>query len=95
MAVALLGGLVYTADYIDRTRVYSLEDMSAFLAVCGDYVQTEFTSYKPGFWDYLLVLVCVVVVIYTLYYSVKYMIKPNESNQHIKYRILHTHEENS
>ncbi len=42
-----------------------------------------------GNWDYIIVSVVVVIVLFTLYFSVKWMIKPGEQSQtHIKRLIL-------
>lgn len=43
-------------------------------------------------WDYAIVIAAIIVAIFTLFYSVKWLIKPNEKNQHhIKYFILNEH----
>ena len=40
-------------------------------------------------WDYVIVWVFVLITLTTLYYSVKWLIKPGEKNSdHIKYSIL-------
>jgi hypothetical protein len=40
-------------------------------------------------WDYLIVAVITLITLYTLFYSIKWLIKPGEKNkQHIKYFIL-------
>lgn len=40
-------------------------------------------------WDYLIVGGMLLITIFTLYYSVKWLIKPNENNtNHIKYSFL-------
>lgn len=40
-------------------------------------------------WDYVIVIVIGIIAILTLFYSVKFFIKPNEKNSdHIKYSIL-------
>jgi hypothetical protein len=40
-------------------------------------------------WDYLIVSATIVIVISTLYFSIKWLIKPGEkNNEHIKYFIL-------
>lgn len=42
-----------------------------------------------GKWDYFIVWVAVVVVLFTLFYSIKWLIRPGEkSQQHIKRLIL-------
>ncbi len=78
----------WLARYIDRTRIYRLDEMSEFLAMCGTFIQTSFGVNKPGTWDYFLVLISVLVVIYALVYSVKYMVKPAEQSDHIKFKIF-------
>ena len=40
-------------------------------------------------WDYVIVLGMIVIAITTLFYSIKWLIKPNENNKaHIKYSFL-------
>jgi hypothetical protein len=40
-------------------------------------------------WDYLIVTIAVVIVLYTLFYSVKWLVRPGEkSESHIKRMIL-------
>jgi phage shock protein PspC (stress-responsive transcriptional regulator) len=40
-------------------------------------------------WDYVIVAVVAVITVFTLYYSVKWLIRPGETNkEHIKYHIL-------
>ncbi len=40
-------------------------------------------------WDYLIVTIAVVIVLYTLFYSVKWLIRPGEKSEtHIKRMIL-------
>lgn len=40
-------------------------------------------------WDYVVVCITILAVILTLFYSIKYLIKPNENNtDHIKNSIL-------
>jgi len=85
--------LLAVAHFFNETRSYSLEEMSGFLAVCGTIIQTGFSSYKPGVWDYFIVLVSAVVVIYTLWYCVKYLIKPVEARDHIKFKIVENEKE--
>ncbi|MDP4131510.1 MAG: hypothetical protein Q8918_11840 [Bacteroidota bacterium] len=42
-----------------------------------------------GKWDYLIVCVFIVIVLFTLFYSVKWLIRPGEkAQQHIKRLIL-------
>ena len=39
--------------------------------------------------DYIWVWIMIIITLYTLYYSIKYLVKPNENNKnHIKYSIL-------
>ena len=40
-------------------------------------------------WDYVIVLSIAIIALFTLFYSVKWIIKPNENNaDHIKYSFL-------
>ena len=40
-------------------------------------------------WDYVAVLITVIAVVLTLFFSIKYLVKPNEkNNDHIKNSIL-------
>ena len=40
-------------------------------------------------WDYVIVLAIAIIAIFTLFYSIKWLIKPNENNaDHIKYSFL-------
>lgn len=40
-------------------------------------------------WDYVIVIAMIFIALATLYYSVKWLIKPNENNSdHIKYSFL-------
>jgi len=40
-------------------------------------------------WDYVIVVALTIIVLLTLFYSVKLFVKPNETNtNHIKYSIL-------
>ena len=42
-------------------------------------------------WDYLIVAITIAITLFTLYFSIKWLIKPGEKgNQHIKYFILNT-----
>jgi len=43
-------------------------------------------------WDYVIVTAVAIIGMFTLYYSVKWLFKPNENNKdHIKYSILNEH----
>ena len=40
-------------------------------------------------WDYVAVWITIIAVVLTLFYSIKYLVKPKEkNNDHIKYSIL-------
>jgi len=42
-----------------------------------------------GWWDYTIVVGAIIVTLLTLLYSIKWLLKPNETNQdHIKFSIL-------
>ena len=41
-------------------------------------------------WDYAIVVAMVVIVLLTLVYTIKYLVKPGEKNQsHIKHTVIH------
>ena len=43
-------------------------------------------------WDYLIIWIVVAIVLFTLFFSIKWLIKPGEkSNDHIKRFILNNH----
>ncbi len=40
-------------------------------------------------WDYIIVIAMIIIAVATLFYSVKWLIKPNENNRsHIKFSFL-------
>lgn len=42
-----------------------------------------------GSWDYIIIWLAVIIVVGTLYLSVKYLVKPREENtEHIKYSVI-------
>ncbi|MDI9336961.1 MAG: hypothetical protein QM539_00900 [Alphaproteobacteria bacterium] len=42
-----------------------------------------------GLWDYTIVYITIIISLFTLYYTIKWLIKPQENNKnHIKYSIL-------
>ena len=44
-----------------------------------------------GKWDYVIVAIVVIIVLFTLFYSVKWLIRPGEQSQsHIKRLVLNT-----
>lgn len=92
LGILFIISLYALATYIDAIKTYDIIEMSGFLTVCGTLIQGDFSSYKPGPWDYFVVLLSAVIVLYTLYYSIKYMIKPSESEDHLKFQILENNE---
>lgn len=86
--VVLFFGIVLWAQYLNRTRTYSIEQMSEFLAMCGTFIQTGFSNNRPDTWDYFVVLLSAMVVIATLWYSIKFLVRPSEKDDHIKFKIL-------
>ena len=44
-------------------------------------------------WDYLIVLVMVVITVLTLVYSIKWLIRPGEGAGHIKYLIVNNEDD--
>ena len=87
--LAMMISLFGLSYYLNNSTSYTLDEMSAFLATCGTFVQSNFSNVERGQGDYFIVLVSVVVVVFTLYYSMKYLISPGENDEsHIKNQIL-------
>lgn len=81
--------LIYlAAGYLQNNRTPSYEGLLGAIANCGTFIQASFKNIQRSQWDYFIVLVAVIVVIATLFYSVKYLVKPNEGRNHIKHQIL-------
>lgn len=80
--------MLLLAHYFNLTRTYNMDELSGFLAVCGTFIQSNFTSSRPGLWDFFIVLISAFVVFITLVFSIKYLIKPETRREHIKYQIL-------
>lgn len=81
-------GLLWLGRYAADSKTYSLEEMSAFIASCGTFIQSSYSDAKPGQWDYFIVFVSAIIVLASLYYSIKYLIRPERQTSHIKYQIL-------
>ena len=87
-SVVIIVGMLFLANYMNEARTYNLDPTSGFLAVCGTFIQENFTSYRPGMWDFFIVLISAIIVLGTLIFSIKYLIKPGEHGGHIKHQIL-------
>lgn len=92
LAVVLIASILLS-KYIADSRSYSVEELSAFIASCGSFIQSGFRNDKPAQWDYFIVVLSAFVVLVTFYYSIKYLIKPDENKDHIKYQILENEKE--
>jgi len=59
------------------------------IALCGAYIKTTFATTTRTQSDYAIIVISIIIVILTLYYCVKYLVKPGEhSTEHIKRKIL-------
>ncbi len=87
-AVGLLLINGFLASVYQEYAQLSSKDFASFLSMCGTFIQTGFQSNKPGTWDYFLVILSVQVVLFTSYYSLKYLIVEKEPTDHIKHKIL-------
>ncbi len=77
-----------TAGYLLNNRTPSYDGLLGAIANCGTFIQASFKNIERSQLDYFIVLVAVIIVIATLFYSVKYLVKPNEGRNHIKHQIL-------
>ena len=73
----VIGGLqLFACPVCDRNKANALQGLTH-----GGGPQSN--------WDYVIVIVIGVIALLTLFYSVKWLIKPNENNlEHIKYSFL-------
>ena len=83
-----------TAGLIHDQNAYSFEEMMGIISTCGTFIQAGFRNPERGQSDYFIVLVSFMVVVGTLFYSIKFLIRPNENrSSHIKFQILEKHED--
>lgn len=81
--------LVYFASaYFNNKNTSSYDGLLSAIASCGNFIQSSFKSIQRSQIDYAIVLMAVITVIATLFYSIKYLVKPNEGADHIKHQIL-------
>lgn len=46
-----------------------------------------------GTWDYVMMVLSIIIVIAVLFFSIKFLVKPGEKNpSHVKYSILNTND---
>ncbi len=78
----------FTSAYFNNNRANSYDGLLDAIASCGTFIQSSFKGIQRSQIDYAIVLVSVIIVIATLFYSIKYLVKPNEGADHIKHQIL-------
>ena len=82
-------GIYLLSGYINSRQITPYEEMLDFISTCGTLIEAGFKSTKRGQADYAIVLISAVTVILTLFYSIKFLVRPGEKQgNHIKYRIL-------
>ena len=82
-------GIYLLSGYINSRQIASYEEMLDFISTCGTLIEAGFKSTKRGQADYAIVLISAVIVILTLFYSIKFLVRPGENyRDHIKYRVL-------
>jgi hypothetical protein len=76
------------------TAFFSAQLVSHACPVCERNKQNALQNLTHGSnpdstWDYVIVFAMIIIAIATLFYSIKWLIKPNEKNaDHIKYSLL-------
>ena len=89
IALCALAVLIYpVAGYLNSQYSPGYEELLKGLESCGTFIQAGFKGTTRGHSDYFIVLLSVAVVLLTLVYSIKYLIKPGEGAGHIKHKIL-------
>ena len=88
----LLALAYYASGYLNGRNASTYEGLLEAISSCGNFIQASFKSTQKGEFDYFIVLVATIIVIATLIYSIKYLIKPNEDGNHIKHEILEGHD---
>ena len=63
------------------------------ITMCAQVIVPTFDSNEKGQFDYVIVIISFIVVLYALSYSLFYLIRPREkAASHIKHQILEDHE---
>ena len=94
ISILILGGLIYWGSALlatdDRPAYEVLLDG---ITMCAQVIVPTFDSDSRGQFDYVIVIVSIIVVIYALMYSLIHLIRPKEkASSHIKHQILEDHE---
>jgi len=64
------------------------------ITMCAQVIVPTFDSDEKGQFDYVIVIISIIIVVYTLTYSLIHLIRPKEKEvSHIKNQILEDHEQ--
>lgn len=90
VAAGLLAGLLAFIGLMERWDFSRFVDITLCLTYPQELLTTDLGSNTPeGKIDFVLIYVSLVIVGYTLYRGLKYLIRPGEkANNHIKRKIL-------
>ena len=89
IALCAVAVLIYpVAGYLNSQHSPGYEELLKGLESCGTFIQAEFKGTTRGHSDYFIVLLSIAVVLFTLVYSIKYLINPGEGAGHIKHKII-------
>lgn len=85
-------GAIYWGSYeLARDDRQPYEVLLDSITSCAQVLMPSFESNEKGQADYIIVFISVIVVLYTLFYSIKHLVRPNEQKNHIKNQILDQH----
>lgn len=85
-------GLVYWGSYqMAHENEQPYEALWNSITSCAQVLLPSFESNEKGQADYVIVFISIIVVLYTLFYSIKHLVRPNEPKNHIKNQILDQH----
>lgn len=86
----LTAGLMYWGSYeMSKDTREPYEILLDSIATCAQVLLPTFDSDEKGQIDYVIVFVSIIVVLYTLFHSIRHLVRPREkAENHIKKQIL-------
>lgn len=85
-------GVMYWGSFeLARDDRQPYEVLLDSITSCAQVLMPSFESDEKGQADYIIVFISVIVVLYTLFYSIRHLVRPNEPSNHIKNQILDQH----